>query len=126
MTNEISITLPGSIRSKKNSKRVFSCGRFTRVLPSKAYEEWEKQARESIWQAAIVPPLDGPIWVEAHCFYKGNRPDLSGAMESIGDCLEGLIYINDSQIVSWDGSRLYRDKENPRTEIIIRWGDDVL
>jgi Holliday junction resolvase RusA-like endonuclease len=53
-------------------------------------------------------------------------PDLSGVMESIGDCLEGIVFMNDQQIVSWDGSRLYRDKENPRTVVRISWGDDVL
>lgn len=25
------------------------------------------------------------------------------------------------QIVSWDGSRLHHDKDNPRTEITVRW-----
>ena len=116
----IILTLPGTIRIKKNSKRVFGMGGFKRILPSKAYLKWEAQARESIWQAAIVPPLDGPIWVEAHCYYKGNRPDLSGAMESIGDCLQGIIWADDAQIESWDGSRMHHDLKNPRTEIIVR------
>lgn len=121
MTNEISITLPGSIRSKKNSKRVFSCGRFTRVLPSKAYEEWEKQAHAHAFYHRLKIIASGEIHVEAHFYYAGPRPDLSGCLESVGDCLEGIVWANDRQIVSWDGSRLHHDKDNPRTEIIVRW-----
>ena len=46
---ELKITIPGSVVSKKNSKRVVLVGgknvpRRPMVLPSKAYEEWEKHA----------------------------------------------------------------------------------
>lgn len=118
---ELKIILPGSIRSKKNSKRIFARGKFKQVLPSKAYCEWEEKARAVNWKNAIVPPLTLPVSVQAHIYYTGPRPDLSGCLESIGDCLEGIIWENDKQIESWDGSRLYHDKENPRTEIIVRW-----
>ena len=119
--NKITLIIPGSIRSKKNSKRVFSCGRFTRVLPSKAYEEWEKQAHAHAWYHKPKIIASGEIHVEAHFFYAGPRPDLSGCLESVGDCLEGIVWANDRQIVSWDGSRLHHDKDNPRTEITVRW-----
>lgn len=119
---EVTITLPGSIRSKKNSKRIFSCGRFKRVLPSKAYEAWEKEARLEVcfyWEREN--PLTCPVSVEAHVFYAGKQPDLSGCLESIGDCLEGIVWADDKLIESWDGSRLHHDKKNPRTEITVRW-----
>jgi len=118
---EIKLILPGSIRSKKNSKRVFKRGKFATVLPSKAYEEWEKQARESCWPVAIIPPLECPVEVEIHAYYKGPKPDLSGCLESVGDCLEGIIWANDGQIESWDRSRVHHDLENPRTEVVVRW-----
>jgi hypothetical protein len=35
--------------------------------------------------------------------------------------MEGIIWENDKQIISWDGSRLHHDKANPRTEITVRW-----
>lgn len=117
----IELTIPGSIKSKKNSKRIFARGKFKKVLPSKAYENWEGEARRSMWGKAIIPPLECPVHVEAHFYYKGPRPDLSGCMESIADCLEGIIWANDALIESWDGSRLHHDLENPRTEIIVRW-----
>jgi len=122
--NEIHLTIPGSIRSKKNSKRVYARGRFKKVLPSKAYEKWEKQARLHVWGTgkAMIPPLICPISIEAHFYYKGQRPDLSGCLESIGDCLEGILYADDGQIESWDGSRVHHDKARPRTEVVIRYG----
>lgn len=119
--NEHQMTLPGSIRSKKNSKRIFARGRLKKVLPSKAYEEWEKQAHDWAWFYKPRSLIAAPVSVEAHIFYAGPQPDLSGCLESIGDCLEGIVWVNDKQIVSWDGSRLYHDKKNPRTELIIRW-----
>jgi len=117
---EISLTLPGSIRSKKNSKRIFARGKFKTVLPSQAYELWESEARKRVWPQAIIPPLTCPVEVTAVCYCKGVLPDLSGALESVGDCLEGIVWANDKQIVSWDGSRVFRDK-NPRTEITVKW-----
>lgn len=129
--NEIKLTLPGSIRAKKNSKRIFARGRFKKVLPSKAYEAWQDYARRSAFfyvsgvhamcHAAFSYPLSCPVHVEAHIYYKGNRPDLSGAMESIGDCLQGIMWGDDGQIESWDGSRLHHDLSNPRTEVTVRW-----
>lgn len=118
---ELKIILPGSIRSKKNSKRIFARGKFKQVLPSKAYCEWEEKARAVNWKNAIVPPLTLPVLVEAQIYYFGPQPDLSGCLESIGDCMEGIIWENDKQIISWDGSRLHHDKANPRTEITVRW-----
>lgn len=118
-------TIPGSVRSKKNSKRIFARGPFKKVLPSKAYEAWEKEARQSLWGKVIIPPICGPCCVKAIFYYRGQKPDLSGAMESIADAMEGLLWANDGLIESWDGSRLIHDKDNPRTEIEVRWLQNV-
>ena len=121
----VKITLPGSIRSKKNSKRPCEVGgKFKKkrliLLPSKAYMAWENQARLSAAMQLIGMPItDSPIHVCAMIYYKGQQPDLSGCLESVGDCLEGLVWVDDKQIMSWDGSRLYHDLHNPRTEITV-------
>lgn len=121
MNNEIRFTIPGSIRSKKNSKRIFSYGKFKRVLPSVAYEKWQAEARS--WKFLFAPKelIKAPVSVEAKIYYSGKQPDLSSCLESIGDCLEGVVWENDKQILSWDGSRLHHDLKNPRTEIVVRW-----
>ncbi|MDD5008361.1 MAG: RusA family crossover junction endodeoxyribonuclease [Syntrophorhabdaceae bacterium] len=128
---EVKFTIPSSVRSKKNSKRIFACGRFKKVLPSKAYEAWQDYARRSVFFylsgvksmcfTEFDYPLSCPVRVEAHFYYKGPKPDLSGALESIGDCLQGIMWADDGQIESWDGSRLHHDLDNPRTEVTVRW-----
>ena len=121
----IELYLPGSIRSKKNSKRIYARGKMKKVLPSLAYLEWEKEARtDALLQLVKYPgfrTLSCPVHVSAVFYYKGQQPDLSGCLESVGDCLEGIIWENDKQIESWDGSRLYHDKSNPRTNISVWW-----
>jgi len=122
----IELYLPGSIRSKKNSKRIYARGKMKMVLPSLAYLKWEKEARISVNQQLLgsvyeIRLLTVQVHVNAQIYYKGKQPDLSGSLESIGDCLEGIIWEDDSQIESWDGSRLYHDKKNPRTNISVRW-----
>ena len=124
----ITLTLPGSIRSKKNSKIACMVGgknvhRRPMIIPSKAYTDWEKQARKVARLSAIVPPASGPVHIEAHFYCKGTLPDLSGACESVADCLQSIIYQDDKQIYSWDGSRVHHDKDNPRTELVIEIGE---
>jgi len=128
----LTIKIPGTLRIKKNSKRIFkNRGRKGyAVLPSEAYERWNHMAR-ALTQSAILKnrllgafPFDELLSVEAHVYYKGSQMDLSGALESIGDTLEGLIWENDKQIMSWDGSRLHHDLKNPRTEVFVRGFDE--
>lgn len=122
---KIKVTLPGSIRSKKNSKRIYKQGKFTKVLPSKAYITWEEQARGAVsMQWPYDQPfsfIEKPVAVNAQIYYKGQQPDLSGCLESIGDAMEGYLWANDKQIISWDGSRLHHNKKNPRTEITVEY-----
>ena len=122
---KIKVILPGSIRSKKNSKRIYGYGKYKKVLPSKAYLEWEEAARYymtvNLFPANIGTYINLPVSVNMQAYYKGPRPDLSGAEESVGDCLEGYLWENDKQIISWDGSRLHHDLKNPRTEITVEY-----
>jgi len=122
----VTVVLPETIRSKKNSKRPVQVGKKGKkrlmLIPSKAYLKWEKLARIEAWRQ--LPrgwtPVTGPVHIIATIYYKGRRPDLSGAMESVGDCMEKILYANDSQIESWDGTRLFHDLENPRTYVTMK------
>ena len=120
---ELTITIPGNLRIKKNSKRIFSMGKYKKVLPSEAYVLWESRVRAEAWQWAMIPPLTCPVEVTALVYIKGQLPDLSGCLESVGDAMQGIIWADDKLIYSWDGSRVLKDKENPRTEIVVRWND---
>ena len=134
---QITLTVPGSVVSKKNSRIACMiggkhCPRRPMILPSKAYSKWEKLARKEAWAqivyACSLPanklpcfPFADSVHVNAHFYYKGNKPDLAGAMESISDCLQGIVWADDGQIVSWDSSRTHHDLKNPRTEVSIWW-----
>jgi Holliday junction resolvase RusA-like endonuclease len=120
--------LPGSIRSKKNSKIAVMVGGVNKpkraiLLPSKAYAKWEKMCHVQLLKdtSGISRPVfaEGPLHVKAICYYKGKRPDLSGALESVGDCCEGWLWADDTQIESWDGSRLKHDKAAPLTVVEV-------
>ena len=113
--------ISGSIRSKKNSRQIFGAGKRKINIPSKAYQQWEQDAWKELHTQ--IPsgdfPVFSPVHIKATFFYKGNRPDLHGSMESLADCLQGLIIDDDRQIESWDGSRTIHCKDNPRTEFEI-------
>ena len=111
--------IPGTIRSKKNSKRIVMAGKYPKLLPSKAYVRWEEAFRQELKLACYqkrIKPTDKPVHVQAVFYYKGREPDLSGCMESLADACEGILWENDGQIVSWDGTRKVHDKRNPRVE----------
>jgi len=116
------LILPNSIRSKKNSKRIYGFGKFKKVLPSEAYLAWEEDARRAVVSqlSCDFKLITDDVSINAQIYYKGQQPDLSGCLESCGDAMEGILFENDKQIVSWDGSRLIHCKEHPRTEITIR------
>ena len=131
LMNKITLTLPGSIRSKKNSKIPTIVGGVNKprraiILPSQAYQKWEKIAAPAAKiQYPHSEPIISPVCVRAIAYIRGIEPDLSGMTESVGDCLEKAEIIkNDRQIKSWDGSRVYRDKDNPRTIVEITPFDD--
>ncbi len=137
----IHLILPGSIRSKKNSHRpvtipakgktqvmgwIGNKWRYAQIIitTGKAYKLWEKEARKAIMlqKPNEFEMFTGPVVVKMLAYYKGQRPDLSGTMESVGDCLEKYIYFDDRQIEQWDGeSRVIHDLKTPRTEV---WVDE--
>jgi len=126
MQNKLCFTIPGTIRIKKNSRRIYGFGKFKKNLPSKAYETWELQARALfVMKHFGFPTFTRPCHVKAMFYYRGPEFDLHGAMESIADAMEGLVWNDDKQIVSWDWSRKERDKANPRTYVEVTWEDGV-
>ena len=99
------------------------------IVTGKAYKTWELEAWQAIMQQR--PPgfklFTEQVTVKVLAYYKGHRPDLSGVFESVGDCLEKLIYADDRQIEQWDGeSRVIHDLKNPRTEVWVDESKDLL
>lgn len=113
------IVIPLEPRTKKNSQRIVNNGVRPYIIQSKAYKAYEKQALYFIRPLGI----DYPVNVRCLFYMKTHRRvDLVNLLEAIDDILvkAGAIEDDNCEIVAGhDGSRVYYDKDNPRTEIYI-------
>jgi Holliday junction resolvase RusA-like endonuclease len=119
----IKFTIPLAPVTKKNSQRIVINRRTGRplIMPSAKYEQYEREAAYFIPRKA--KPIKTPVNVKC-LFYMPTRRkcDLTNLLEAIDDIMVkmGLLADDDYTVIeSHDGSRVYYDKENPRTEIFI-------
>ncbi|MCQ2113326.1 MAG: hypothetical protein MJY95_08315 [Bacteroidaceae bacterium] len=92
------------------------------ITQSEAYKKYESQAG---WFLKPVPskPIDIPINI-CYRFYlpKNTKTDASNLIEAVDDILVRYKIIADDNhriVAGHDGTRVYVDKNNPRTEITI-------
>ena len=92
------------------------------VLPSKRSAAWEGMAAMTIRSLNVRRVTFHDLaWVRAAFYLADMRiGDLHAYEQALADAMEssGLID-NDKQIASWDGSRRYLDRKNPRVEFEI-------
>lgn len=119
----LSLMIPGQPIPKKNNMRILHTpqGRPF-VAPSKRFEEFQKRAGQNIPEEARIH-LDQPCNLECR-FYRETRHriDLVNLLQAVDDVLVhyGVLEDDNCKIVAaHDGSRVFYDKEHPRTEIII-------
>ena len=127
---KLTFTIYGAPRTKKTSNRLVRCGRFHKILPSKAFEVWNAMAQIYIaklrGQSSEIQNWNrfGYQHDQVNCaavFYRdAERGDLVGYQQALADALEEAgIVENDKLIVSWDGSRLAKDRHDPRIEVTL-------
>lgn len=111
--------IPISPITKKNNMRIIYCGGRPRIIQSEKYLEYEEQC------GMFLKPLniDYPVNIKS-VFYMPTRRrvDLSNLISAIHDILTKYSVIVDDNykiVYSVDGSRVFYDKEHPRTEIEI-------
>lgn len=115
--------IPLNPKTKKNSMQIVvnrATGRAM-IVQSKEYKQYEKDA------AFFLPKLKEPITtpVNVKCvFYRQTaiRCDASNLTAAIDDILVkyGILADDNFKIIaSHDGTRVYIDRDNPRTEITI-------
>ena len=116
----MNILIPLPPASKKNSNQIVKVrGRYM-VIPSKRYKDFEKACKPYIQG---TEPIDYPVNV--CCIYympTRRRCDLVNLQEATLDVLvkyKVLADDNSNIVVSMDGSRVYYDRDEPRTEITI-------
>lgn len=114
------IVIQGQPRTKKNNSRIALINNKRVILPSKAYELYEKVA---LIQLARVQAVHGPVSVLCRYYLQDRKswPDLVGLLQATSDILQAAGVIDDDKyIVNYDGSMIAGlDKNNPRVEIII-------
>lgn len=115
------INIPIPPRTKKNSQRIVLVKGRPIIMPSSLYKQYEKDCKPFL--PKLDTPIDYPITMKCIYYMPTRRKcDLNNLLEATTDMLThyGVILDDNYTIVSsHDGSRVYYDKENPRTEITI-------
>ena len=119
---ELRFTIPLNCRSKKTSQQIYINPRTKRpfITQSKIYKQYEKDCKVFIPK---VETINYPVNVKA-LFYRQTRHkiDLTNLQQAIADIMVKYGLLSDDNytiIESWDGSRVFIDKDNPRSEITI-------
>jgi Holliday junction resolvase RusA-like endonuclease len=121
----MNFTIPIAPRTKKNSQRIVIVRGRPIIMPSKLYKDYEKECGKYIPILRQLKPINSPINIKCTYYMPTRRKcDLTNLLEATDDMLVHYKIIEDdnySIIVGHDGSRVYYDKENPRTEIEITY-----
>ena len=120
----IKFTIPLTPITKKNHQQIVypkGTGRPI-VIPSKQYKQYEKDA--ALYIPKPFEPLTGPVCVECKFYMPTRRRcDLTNLLQAIDDIMvkAGLLADDSYTVIeSHDGSRVFYDKESPRTEVTIK------
>ena len=119
----LEFTIPLNPRTKKNSQNIFYNSKTGTpfITQGDRYKEYESAA------GLFIPRPETPISARVNVkalYYRDSKRivDLNGLNQCLHDVLVKYKVIEDdnSRIVAGtDGSRVYYDKENPRTEVTI-------
>jgi Holliday junction resolvase RusA-like endonuclease len=124
MSRIINFSIGGEVRTKKNSQILSTRGPRPITIASKAYRAWNKSAQMYLMvfrTKCLVPlPLKMPVNCRALFYQTQDVADANNLYAALADALqEGRIIENDKQIRSWDGSRMFIDKQNPRCDVFL-------
>lgn len=123
--------IPLDPRTKKNSHRISGCGKRCPVC-GKYERQFVRNATKTTdyafkavkyLQPKPTKPIEGPVWLVYKLYTQTwHRKDDLNLYEALDDILVTNKILKDDDrktIRSRDGSRVYYDKENPRSEIYI-------
>ena len=116
-------TIPLTPITKKNSQRILVNTRTGKpfIAPSAQYKQYERSAMWFLKHRTQT--INYPVNIKV-LFYMPTRrrTDLTNLLEAIDDIMVKVGLLEDDSyniVASHDGSRVFYDKENPRTEIYI-------
>lgn len=114
--------------TKKNSQRIIHIKGRPCIIPSKQYKDYEKDIENGNYLYWEDEEIGYPVEVKCHYYMPTRRRvDLVNLLEATDDLLVHFHILEDDNskiVVSHDGSRVFYDKENPRTEIYIKAIDE--
>lgn len=107
-------------RTKKNHGRIIEVNGRPVMLPSPEYMQWENGCMRAAIYDRTAPAITHEVNCAALIYRDRNVGDAVGYYQAIADTLEKLgVVKNDRLIVSWDGTRVLKDAENPRVEVTL-------
>lgn len=118
-----SAMIPLNPKTKKNSQKIIISPKTKRpiIVQSDNFRQYEREAGWFLKTPA--QPIDYPVNVRVLFFRdSARRVDLTNLLEAIDDLLVSSRILKDDDfkiIAGHDGSRVYIDREKPRTEIYI-------
>ncbi len=103
----------------KQRPRVYSHGRRVQVYTPPETREYEETVG---WCARprFAQPLRGPVRLRVRVYFRDGRgrvPDLSNCVKSIEDGLNGIAYVDDSQVRAIEAWLKIEDDERAEVEI---------
>tara|TARA_R110002020_G_scaffold475191_2_gene709027 strand:+ start:807 stop:1202 length:396 start_codon:yes stop_codon:yes gene_type:complete len=115
MSKEFSFIVQGEPASKANSRQIVTIRGRPAVIKSAKARRYVTDFQ--IQCPRLDPLLEGDLAIWITVFYASRRPDLDVSL--ILDAAEGFLYKNDRQVREM---HLYwrLDRENPRSEIVIK------
>lgn len=118
-----SATIPLNPRTKKNNQKIIKNNKTNAlmVVQGDIYKQYEKEAGWFLRKPPVS--ISQPVNIRV-IFYRDNerRCDLTNLLEAVDDILIKYKIIADDNfkiIRGHDGSRVFIDRNNPRTEIYI-------
>jgi Holliday junction resolvase RusA-like endonuclease len=132
--NELSITIPGTPLAKKRP-RFARRGKFVTTYNSQETEEG-KFIMVMMSQLHGHQPIPSGTPIHVEVFFgmpfpasmsqkkrigaeHTKKPDVDNMLKFLKDCCNGVVWHDDSQVVSVLASKAYSDK--PSTQFILRW-----
>lgn len=120
------IEIEGNPITKKNHGQIIMCKGHPMMLPSKPYVEYEKHAKQ--FMPTLDNPIDYPINMKCSYYMETKRKcDITNLLQATCDILVKYKVLSDDNytiIESFDGTKVFYDKENPRCIIEITKKED--
>lgn len=130
------LQLFGEPRVKEDSRQVaIDENGIAYIAKIHSYRKWVERNRQGLKKIFFLKPklpITVPVHVEFRFYVKPRRkgfnPSLGDYISAGLDCLKSIGVLSDigrKEVISTDGSRIYTDFSEPKTDVIIRANKEV-